>query len=124
MPRELVDRDGGGVAEAEFWHSLVCPHDGLYLPRWGFTQKKSIVDLPRGFAEFPLECPATADLWGATAEWPIEADGGMTREYGPEDDRMFNGDTLSCRGWLTRRKARRADLVFVESGGTGGADDS
>jgi predicted ATPase len=37
---------------------------------------------------------------------------------------MFNGDTLNCRGWLTYRKAGRAGLVFVEAGGTGGADDS
>jgi predicted ATPase len=48
----------------------------------------------------------------------------MTGEYEPEGDRMFNGNTLNCRGWLTYRKAGRAGLVFVEAGGTGGADDS
>jgi hypothetical protein len=74
--------------------------------------------------EMDLECPATADLWAATDDWMIEADGNMTGEYDPEGDRMFNGDTLNCRGSLTYRKAGRAGLVFVESGGTGGADDS
>jgi len=39
-------------------------------------------------------------------------------------DRMFNGDTLSCRGWLTYRKAGRAGLVFAEAGGSCNADDS
>lgn len=74
--------------------------------------------------EMDLECLATADLWAATDDWTIEADGTMTGEYDPEGDRMFNGDTLNCRGSLTYRKAGRAGLVFVESGGTGGADDS
>jgi len=37
---------------------------------------------------------------------------------------MFNGDTLSCRGWLTYRKAGRAGLVFAEAGGSCNADDS
>jgi hypothetical protein len=74
--------------------------------------------------QMDVECPATAELWAATDEWTIEADGNMTGEYDPEGDRMFNGDSLNCRGWLTYRKAGRAGLVFVESGGTGGADDS
>ena len=52
------------------------------------------------------------------------ADGTMTGEYDPEGDRMFNGDTLNCRGWLIYRKAGRAGLVFIEGDGTGGADDS
>jgi hypothetical protein len=74
--------------------------------------------------EMDVECPPTADLWAATDEWTIQADGDMTGEYEPEGDRMFNGNTLNCRGWLTYRKAGRAGLVFVEAGGTGGADDS
>ena len=74
--------------------------------------------------EMDLGCPATSDLWAATDYWTIEAEGTMTGEYDPEGDRMFNGDTLNCRGSLTYRKAGRAGLVFVESGGTGGADDS
>lgn len=68
-------------------------------------------------------CRATSDLCAARDEWTIEADGDMTGEYDPEGDRMFNGDTLSCRGWLTYRKAGRAGLVFAEAGGSGGADD-
>ncbi len=52
------------------------------------------------------------------------AAGDLTGEYDPEDDRVFNGDTLNCRGWLTYRKAARAGLVFAESGDTGGAEDS
>lgn len=74
--------------------------------------------------EMDIECPPTTDLWAAVDEWTIEADGVMTGEYDPEGDRMFNGDTLNCRGWLTYRKAGRAGLVFVDGGGTGGADDS
>lgn len=74
--------------------------------------------------EMDVECPSTADLWAATDDWTIEGDGDMTGEYDPEGDRMFNGDTLNCRGWLTYRKAGRAGLVFVEAGGTGGADHS
>jgi hypothetical protein len=74
--------------------------------------------------EMEIACPATSDLWAARDEWTIEAAGDLTGEYDPEDDRMFNGDTLNCRGWLTYRKAGRAGLVFVASGGTGGADDS
>lgn len=74
--------------------------------------------------EMDGECAATADLWAATDEWTIEADGTMTGEYDPEADRMFNGDSLNCRGWLTYRKAGRAGLVFLDSGGIGGADDS
>jgi len=81
-------------------------------------------------ASFPYEpqmdeaCPTTADLWAARDKWTIEAAGDLTGEYDPEGDRMFNGDTLNCRGWLAYRKAGRAGLVFVESGGTSGADDS
>lgn len=81
-------------------------------------------------ASFPYEsemedaCPATSDLWAARDEWTIEAAGDLTGEYDPEGDRMFNGDTLNCRGWLTYRKAGRAGLVFSEAGGSGGADDS
>lgn len=81
-------------------------------------------------ASFPDEpkmedaCSAIPDLWAARDEWTIEAAGDLTGEYDPEGDRMFNGDTLNCRGWLTYRKAGRAGLVFAESGGTGGADDS
>lgn len=74
--------------------------------------------------DMPLECPATADLWAAVDEWTIEADGDMAGQYDPEGDRMFNGDTLNCRGRITYRKAGRAGLVFQDSDGTGGADDS
>ena len=81
-------------------------------------------------ASFPNEpemedaCPATSDLWVARDEWTIEAAGDLTGEYDPEGDRMFNGDTLNCRGWLIYRKAGRAGLMFGEAGGSGGADDS
>lgn len=81
-------------------------------------------------ASFPNEpemedaCPATSDLWAARDEWTIEAAGALTGEYDPEGDRMFNGDTLNCRGWLTYRKAGRAGLMFDEAGGSGVADDS
>ena len=74
--------------------------------------------------DMDIECPPTTDLWAAVDEWTIEADGTMTGEYDPEGDRMFNGDTLNCRGWLIYRKAGRAGLVFIEGDGTGGADDS
>lgn len=74
--------------------------------------------------DMDIECPPTTDLWAAVDEWTIEADGTMTGEYDPEGDRMFNGDTLNCRGWLIYRKAGRAGLVFTEGDGTGGADDS
>jgi hypothetical protein len=69
-------------------------------------------------------CPATGDLWAAQDEWTIEAGGDLKGEYDPEGDRMFNGDTLNCRGWLAYRKAGRAGLVLGESGGGGVADDS
>jgi len=68
--------------------------------------------------------PDNGPVGGAVDEWTIEADGTMTGEYDPEGDRMFNGDTLNCRGWLIYRKAGRAGLVFIEGDGTGGADDS
>jgi hypothetical protein len=81
-------------------------------------------------ASFPYDpemeeaCPASSDLWAARDEWTIEAAGDLTGEYDPKGDRMFNGDTLNCRGWLTYRKAGRAGLVFDEGGGSGVADDS
>lgn len=74
--------------------------------------------------EMDIECPPTTDLWAAVDEWEIEADGVMTGEYDPEGDRMFNGDTLNCRGRLVYRKAGRAGLVLVEGSGMAGADDS
>lgn len=74
--------------------------------------------------EMDSECPPTTDLWAAVDEWAIEADGVMTGEYDPEGDRMFNGDTLNCRGRLAYRKAGRAGLVLVEGSGMAGADDS
>ena len=58
----------------------------------------------------------------ARDEWTLEADGVMTGEYDPEGDRMFNGDELNCRGWLTYREAGHAGLVFAETGGSGSAD--
>ncbi len=74
--------------------------------------------------EMDIECPSTPDLWAAVEEWTIEGNGTMTGEYDPDGDRMFNGDKLNCRGWLTYRKAGRAGLVLVEGGGMAGADDS
>lgn len=74
--------------------------------------------------EMDLECPLTEDLWAATDEWTIQANGDMAGQYDPDGDRMFTGDTLNCCGWLSYRKAGRAGLVFVEAGGSGGADDS
>jgi len=79
------------------------------------------------FADEPdmnIECPATTDLWAAATEWTIEADGVMTGEYDPDGDRMFNGDTLNCRGRLLFSKAGRAGLVLIEASGCGGIDDS
>ena len=70
-----------------------------------------------------IECPPTPPLWAAVDEWTIEAGGVLTGEYDPQDDRMFNGDTLNCRGWLTYRKAGRAGLVLTDDGGIGAADD-
>lgn len=70
------------------------------------------------------ECPPTADLWSSADEWVIEADGVMEGEYDPEGDRMYNGDTLFCRGRLYFSKAGRAGLVFIDSSGSAGADDS
>lgn len=74
--------------------------------------------------DMQLECPSTADLWAAVGEWSIEADGNMAGHYDPEGDRMFNGNTLNCRGRLTYLKAGRAGLVFLDGDGTGGTDDS
>lgn len=76
--------------------------------------------------EIDDECPPTADLWSTTEEWRIEATGKIAGEYDPEDDRMFNGDTLYCRAWLDYLKAGRAGLVFLEGGADAGAetDDS
>ncbi|ABE31174.1 hypothetical protein DR64_3948 [Paraburkholderia xenovorans LB400] len=74
--------------------------------------------------ELPEECPLTTDLWTAAAIWTIEADGEMTGEYDPDGDRMFNGDTLQCRGWLSFLKAGRAGLLMLDSGGGAAADDS
>lgn len=69
-------------------------------------------------------CPQTEDLWTAVDEWVIEADGVMEGEYDPEGDRMFNGDTMNCRGHLVYRKAGRAGLVLLDASGSAGADDS
>lgn len=74
--------------------------------------------------EMSIECPATTDLWAAREEWTITADGDMTGEYDADGDRMFNGNILNCRGWITYRKAGRAGLVFADQGGSGGVDDS
>lgn len=74
--------------------------------------------------EIDDECPPTADLWSAVDEWRIEAAGKMMGEYDPEGDRMFNGDTLHCRGWLDYLKAGRAGLVFSDSGAGAESDDS
>ena len=73
--------------------------------------------------EMDEACPTTADLWAATDEWKIEAEGVLLGEYDPEGDRMFNGDTLNCAGWLTYSKAGRAGLVLLDKGGVAGADD-
>src|SRR3546814_8573213 len=48
----------------------------------------------------------------------------MIGEYDPNGDRMFNGDTLKCSGWLVYQKAGRAGLVFQEGGAGASADDS
>jgi hypothetical protein len=77
-----------------------------------------------GDPEIDDKSPPTADLWGAIDEWRIEATGKMVGEYDPEGDRMFNGDTLHCRGWLDFLKAGRAGLVFSDSGAGAESDDS
>src|SRR3546814_14244072 len=80
----------------------------------------SFVDEP----ELSIECPPTEDLWTAVNEWKIQSDGEMIGEYDPNGDRMFNGDTLKCSGWLVYQKAGRAGLVFQEGGAGASADDS
>lgn len=75
-------------------------------------------------ANLPYETPATDDLWAARSEWCIEASGDMTGGHDTESDRMFAGDTLNCRGKLTFHKAGRAGLIFVESDGSAGVDES
>lgn len=74
--------------------------------------------------EMDIECPSTEDLWAAVDEWAIEAEGFMAGEYDLEGDRMFNGDTLNCRGRLLYSKAGRAGLVLIEASGMAGTDDS
>ncbi len=106
--------------------SLACAHRDCWQRERGIVSglrpvlAENYLDEP----EIGVECPATADLRAATGDWTVEADGDMTGEYDPEGDRMFNGDTLNCRGWRTYRNAGREGLVFVEACGTGGADDN
>jgi len=74
--------------------------------------------------DMPIACPPVEDLWSAVKEWSIQADGGVTGEYDPDGDRLFNGDQLQCWGRLVYDKAGRAGLVFVYSEAAGGLDDS
>lgn len=73
--------------------------------------------------EVEVAYPTTSDLWAARGERTIKAAGDLKGVYDPEDERVFNGDALNCRGWLTYRKAGQAGLVFVDPGSTGNADD-
>lgn len=41
-----------------------------------------------------------------------------------DSDRIFTGDTLSCRGRLTFAKAGRAGLISTDGEGYAGVDDS
>ena len=75
-------------------------------------------------ANLPYEMPATDDLWAARSEWCIEASGDIKGGHDPESDRMFAGDTLNCRSKLIFGKAGRAGLIFVESEGSAGVDES
>lgn len=75
-------------------------------------------------AYLPIETPDTDDLWEARTEWSIEASGDMKGSHNIESDRMFSGDTLICRGKLMFDKAGRAGLVFVESEGSAGVDET
>ncbi|WP_402721297.1 hypothetical protein [Janthinobacterium rivuli] len=75
-------------------------------------------------ANLPYETPATDDLWAARSEWCIEASGDIKGGHDTESDRMFAGDTLNCRGKLTFDKAGRAGLIFLESEGSAGVDES
>lgn len=74
--------------------------------------------------ELPDATPETANLWSAKTEWSIEASGDMHGSHDLESDRMFTGDTLSCRGRLTFAKAGRAGLISTDSEGYAGVDDS
>lgn len=75
-------------------------------------------------ANLPYETPATDDLWAARSEWCIEASGDMKGGHDIDSDRMFAGDTVNCRSKLTFYKAGRAGLIFVESEGSAGVDES
>lgn len=74
--------------------------------------------------DLPYALPVTDDLWSARLEWSIEASGDLKGSHEIESDRMFTGDTLNCYGKVTFIKAGRAGLIFFESEGTGGVDES
>jgi hypothetical protein len=76
------------------------------------------------YPEMEEQYQATEDLWAARSEWTISASGVLTGEYDQDGDRMFNGDTLLCRGSLTYLKAGRAGLVFLDSDAGAAPDDS
>lgn len=72
----------------------------------------------------PDACPETEDLWSNVDEWRISAGGEMKGTYDQDGDRMFNGNTLKVSGTLIYQKAGRAGLIFLDSEGYGGVDDS
>lgn len=98
--------------------SAILNSDGV-----GSAMAESNAEFPDD-PSLPSECPQTDDLWEARDQWTIAAEGELTGEYDHEGDRMYNGDTLRCRGWLIFSKAGRAGLVFDEDDGAGIADDS
>lgn len=123
----------GGAGQADVYESVADFYDSHAreaLAQAIYDSDDVAGAMAESNASFPNEpemgdaCPVTSDLWAARDEWTIEATGDLTGEYDPEGDRVFNGDTLNCRGWLTYRKAGRAGLVFDEEGGSGTADDS
>jgi len=75
-------------------------------------------------ANLPYETPTTDGLWAARTEWCIEANSDMKGGHDTKSDCMCARDTLNCRGKLTFDKAGRAELIFLESEGSAGVDES
>lgn len=80
-------------------------------PETSDAQAESNADFPYMMDVEDVD-PETEDVWSTRDAWSASASGTMSGDYGPDSERVFNGDKVSCSATIFYLKAGRGGLVY------------